>query len=187
MGDSASPKRRSERTPHTPDLRNPLVWTSRIDLRAGLVIVLLSTMLAGCMKAGSGAPQQQEALLARLLSEGATQADLERQLGKPTAVYASQATGREKVSWAYAYTQLGAHPARYIPFLGAYAVASVEAVEPSSFAVNFSEEGIVEGFTQRRLARYTIDAVPQAMKEPVTLYGERNLMSRPGPAILEPN
>ncbi|MEE8291745.1 MAG: hypothetical protein V3R80_09705 [Candidatus Tectomicrobia bacterium] len=150
-------------------------------MNKGLPIVSLLVVVSVC---GCTRPQalaiHPQVLLDQMEIGKTSLQEVERQVGKPTAVHVSSGSGSTRESWAYGYARMGTNPARYIPFLGALAVADVADVEPWSFAVSFSEQGAVEGFTQRKLARYVIEPAWPGRAEEVTPYGVRNLNTRLG-------
>lgn len=140
-------------------------------------ILLLGLGWCGCVTPTEFSVQQQ-AQLDQIQIGKTTRNDVREQFGEPTAGHVSFANARVKESWAYAYARVGANPARYLPLFGALAVAGPEDVESLSFAVNFSEQGIVQGFTQRKLARYIIELARPGSAERVIPYGGRNLNAR---------
>jgi len=145
-----------------------------------LPILLFLMVTGGGCTTPTNHSLQVQTLLDDMQIGKTTLEDVGDQFGKPTAVHVSFPNAQTKESWAYGDARLGINPARYVPFVGALAVADVAEVESQSVAINFSEQGTVLGFTQRKLARYTIEPAWPGSTEEVRPYGWRNLNARPG-------
>ncbi len=141
----------------------------------GLLMYALG--LNGCATHEPVPPGQQAVLEQMLIGKTASE-EAAGQLGKPKAIHTSFTEEGREQSWAYSYALLGTNPFRYLPFVGAAAVADVADVENPSFAINFSEKGTLQGFTQRKISRYTIEPAWPGNDEEVTPYGWRNLNTR---------
>lgn len=153
-----------------------MLCSARMNLRWLILVAPFLLISSGCATEKKVTlTDQKQTQLERLEVGKTTKAEVESQLGMETGAHVSSVSDRTKESWGYAYSQVGARPGRYIPFLGVFAVGEVDDFDDASFAVSFSEDGTVSGMTQRKLSLYYPDLDRPGRPEAVTPFGGRNL------------
>lgn len=157
-----------------------MTWNTSTHIGLALIGGLCVVILIGCAQKQDLVLQQQ-AVLDRMEIGTTTTEEVRRQLGKPTVTTVKMVDGATRQAWGYGYAQTPTNPLRYLLFVGALGVIDLEDVaEPLSFSVDFSDQEVVVGFTQRKLARYTVDLGRPGTPDVVPLYGARNLNARAG-------
>lgn len=141
----------------------------------GLTMGLL--LCSGCAVV-PGLDRQRSAQVENLQPETMMQEDVQALFGEPRERQ-GQSSGATGTSWAYVVPEGDQSPLRFLPLIGALAVGSTKEMESRSFAVGFSQEGLVEGITDRAIARYWIEPSWVNQSGDVPIFGDRNVNARP--------
>ncbi len=153
-------------------------WPRRQGAGPWTVVLAISVLLgAGCTMV-HGKDRGDAFTLERVHPEITTQEDVHGFFGEPTARQ-GPSEGAMATSWAYVVSEGGHNPLRYLPIIGGLAFGSTENMESRSFAVGFSQEGLVEGMTERSIARYWIEPSWINSSGNVPMFGDQNVNARP--------
>ena len=149
--------------------------------------IILLSVLSGCVAASetlSGSNINNGMALHSLFWDDiqigvTTKEEVRSFLGNPTDVQVSSEGNTTHESWAYVSGIDARQPFQYVLLLGALAIPAHS--EQGPFAVSFSPEGIVDGFTVSQVhaqGHETYDFIPLDPTITVPMYGMKNPLAQ---------